>query len=121
MWSGSDSNAGSRRLSSSGLGFVVRHYAGPVHYSPLSLLKKNKDLVPAELVTLFAQSDGAFVAALMDHADNNNMKRTAEPQQLLGHGPAMGTASPSNGTMLQTPDASSQQQKASVTGLSCAL
>ncbi|KAF2354635.1 Myosin head motor domain [Trinorchestia longiramus] len=47
-------------------GFVVRHYAGPVLYSPHALLTKNKDLVPAEVVALLAQSSDAFVSAFIE-------------------------------------------------------
>ena len=72
VWSGCSSG---RRGGGAGVGFVVRHYAGPVHYSPESLLRKNKDQVPGELVTLLAQSDLSFVAALTDLINPANKEK----------------------------------------------
>jgi myosin heavy subunit len=51
-------------------GFVVRHYAAPVLYSPHGLLTKNKDLVPAEVVSLLGQSSEAFVASIVEGLAN---------------------------------------------------
>lgn len=76
------SNESQRPLAPSPTGFVVRHYAGPVHYSPVSLLAKNKDLVPGEVVALLGQSDDAFVAGLLDQdACRGAMGTTATTQQ----------------------------------------
>ena len=44
--------------------FSVKHYAGPVEYSAVNFLEKNKDELPKETTELLMSSENAFLASL---------------------------------------------------------
>lgn len=72
-WSGSTPKASPRlaprtahRSSAAPVHFAIMHYAGPVTYSTVGMLEKNRDHVPAELVALLAgNSRSRFVRSLV--------------------------------------------------------
>ena len=82
-------------------GFVVRHYAGAVHYSPQALLKKNKDLVPSEVLLLLGQSEDPFVAEIIEALEGLNPE--ASPLVPALNTPVSGPSSPSSGDANSNP------------------
>lgn len=52
--------------------FAINHYAGLVTYSTVSMLNKNRDQIPGELVTLLSKSSNSFVQHMINKQFNSS-------------------------------------------------